>query len=826
MISNEPLFSERTTFFVNVILPLAIGKSYTYRVPEEFREQIAVGKRVIVQFGKNKVYSALIEEIHTNPPKIYEAKYILNVLDEQPVIHSEHLRFWDWIASYYMCRKGEVMQAALPSALKLSSETSIVLKNDYPVDKEELNDREYLIMEALEIHGRLSMNDTYKILEQKNVYSVVRSLLDKRIVCVEEEIEDRYKPRLASFVMLHGQYKDRASLPALFAELERAPKQVDLLQKYMQLCRDAGEIEKKKLLDESGISAAVLQALIKKEVFISYEKTVSRLRMDDAHIPDTFELSEAQQQACTDICGHFAENKVTLLHGVTSSGKTQVYIRLIEKAIGEGKQVLFLLPEIALTAQIINRLRKYFGAQVGIYHSKFNDNERVEVWNKVLDGSYRVVLGTRSALFLPFKDLGLVIVDEEHENSYKQYDPAPRYHARDAAIYLAAHHQASILLGSATPSVETYFHASSGKYALVELNERYGGVLMPEIGIADLKYESQHKTMESHFSSFLLKEMARALQAKEQVILFQNRRGYAPMLSCTTCGFTPKCIHCDVSLTYHKLSHQLHCHYCGYRQQPLKVCPACGSSHLEMKGFGTEKLEDDLALLYPEARIARMDLDSTKAKNAFHQLLSDLEDRKIDILVGTQMVAKGLDFEHVSLIGIIHADAMLNYPDFRAYERSFQLMEQVSGRAGRRSKTGKVVIQTYQPEHEIIRSVVQHDYKKMFNREIAERRQFKYPPFTRMITLEIKHKNPETMQKASAFLAAELRRELKDRVLGPEAPLVSRIRNYYIHQIQIKLERNGLNLAEVKDFLRSSIELMQSEKEFRQALVVTDVDPA
>jgi primosomal protein N' (replication factor Y) (superfamily II helicase) len=811
-----------STIFLDVILPLAIAKTYTYRVPAEWNAEVAVGKRVVVQFGKNKIYSALISTIHHSAPVHYEAKYILNILDSSPIISPVQLEFWKWVSAYYMCNLGEVMNAALPTALKLTSETSIILNKETEIDKNELTDKEYLIVEALEMQSRIMMSDVSKILEQKTVYPIIRNLLEKKIVWVEEELEERYKPRKAVFIKLNEEYNDAGSLKILFEELERSPKQVDLLQKFIQLRKSNIDIEKKILLEESGIGASVLTTLIKKEIFYSYEKNVSRLKIDESDLLETFELSTSQQQAYDMID---ASDKISLLHGVTSSGKTQVYIRQIESVIQQGKQALFLLPEIALTTQIINRLRKYFGTDIGVYHSKFNDNERVEVWNKALDGTYKVILGTRSSVFLPFKNLGLIVIDEEHEGSYKQYDPAPRYNARDSAIFLSTLYSSKVILGSATPSMESYFNAKGGKYQLVELKERFGGIQLPEIMISDLKEEIKRKKIESNFSSIMIARITEALENKEQIILFQNRRGYAPLLMCNTCGYTSKCVNCDVSLTYHKLSHDMHCHYCGYHQKMIKICPACGGSHLEMKGFGTEKIEDDLLSIFPSARIARMDLDSTRAKNAYINLLADLEDKKIDILVGTQMVAKGLDFDNVSMIGIINADTLLNYPDFRSYERSFQLMEQVSGRAGRRSKQGKVIIQTYQPEHYIIRSVIQHNYDLMYQTELAERKQFHYPPFYRLIKIDVKHKDQNTVQNAARALARELKQELPLRILGPEFPMISRIRNYYINTITVKIGKGEISAQKVKDILRKKIELINGQKEFKSAIIVCDVDP-
>ncbi|SMO81464.1 replication restart helicase PriA [Solitalea koreensis] len=815
----------RLTLFVEVILPLAISKNYTYRIPYELNIEVKVGKRVVVQFGKNKVYTALIYKIGTRAPELYEAKYILSILDNEPITTENQLHSWEWMASYYMCSIGEIMNAALPSALKLASETRITLNREAEFDKSLLTDKEFLVVDALDIKAELTLNDIIKLLGQKTVMPIIKSLSEKRIIMVIEELQQGYKPRIESFVSLNPTYFDQDRLRDLFQVLERAPKQVDLLMTYLRLSKLKKEVSKKGLLEESASSPAVFNALVEKEIFSLEKKEVSRFKTDEIEIIRNFELSAAQQDALETIQAGFTENRPVLLQGVTSSGKTQLYIRLIEACIQQGKQSLYLLPEIALTAQMIERLKAYFGDKIGIYHSKFNDNERAEVWKKVLKGEYRIVLGARSSIFLPFTDLGLIIVDEEHENSYKQYDPAPRYNARDIALYLSKLHTASIVLGSATPSLESYFNVKSGRYRLASLQERYGGVKLPEIVITDLAQERKQRSMKSHFSGMLFRAMEQALERKEQIILFQNRRGYAPMLVCSTCAYTPKCVQCDISLTYHKHDHKLHCHYCGYKQTIFHLCPACGGTQIEQKGFGTEKIEDELAILLPNARITRMDLDTTRTKFGYQQIINDFEDRKIDILVGTQMVTKGLDFENVSLIGILNADAMLNFPDFRAFERSFQLMTQVSGRAGRRSDRGKVIIQTYQPQHKIIDWVKHNDIQSLYKSELAERSSFHYPPYFRLIQLDIKHKEIEKLNAAADMLGRELKQQLGNRVLGPEFPLVNRIRNLYIKTLLIKIEKENISLSRVKQVISESIAHFYRESEYKTTIIKIDVDP-
>jgi primosomal protein N' (replication factor Y) len=816
---------ERRTLFVEVILPLAISKAYTYRVPFELNQQIEIGKRVVVQFGKSKIYTAVIYQISEQPPQGYDAKYLIDVLDEKPIVIADQLRLWEWMANYYLCTLGEVMQAALPSALKLASETKIVKNTDTTFDKSELNDKEFLILDALDIQPELSVGDISKILGQKTVFPVLRGLLAQGIILVSEEIVEKYQARKKTYIKLSAFYDDPENRKQLFEILERAPKQLDLVLSYIQLRKNQAEISKADLLETSGSSAAAVKALIEKEVLIAYEKEVSRLQSHEEDLNADLNLNEVQEDALSLINEQHQHNDVSLLYGVTASGKTAIYIRLIEQYLAQQKQVLYLLPEIGLTTQIIQRLKQYFGNQIGVYHSKFSDQERAEIWQKVLSGEYRIILGARSSVFLPFQDLGLIVVDEEHENSYKQFDPAPRYHARDTAIALASQHQCKVVLGSATPSLESFYNAKIGKYGLVTLTERYGGVQLPDIQVVSIAEETKRKTMQSHFTSVLLEEMKAALSRKEQIILFQNRRGYAPVLVCHTCGFSPKCMHCDVSLTYHKSSGQLHCHYCGYRQELVAACPACGSAKIEQKGFGTEKVEDELSLIFPEARIARMDLDSTRSKNGFQQLLNDFEDGRIDILVGTQMVAKGLDFEKVSTIGIINADAMLNYPDFRAFERSFQLMAQVAGRAGRRNKRGKVIIQAYDTHHRVLQQVIEHDYQGLFETELMERRNYHYPPLYRLINLDIKHKDQGKLYQIADYLAKVLRQQFGDRVLGPEAPLVSRIRNYYIQTLLLKVEKKGVSVQKVKTNLQEILKKFEAESLAKGSIIQIDVDP-
>lgn len=816
-------FKERETLFVEVILPLSLAKNYMYRVPFDLNEQVAVGKRVVVQFGKNKIYTALIKSISQSAPELYQAKYIIDVVDEHPIITSQQLQLWDWMTNYYLCNEGDVMSAALPTGLKLASETIIMLREDAEVE-EILTDKENILVTALNNQKRLTIDEVSALLGQKTVYPIINSLIEKGKIYIAEEVVEKYRPLLKSFVTLNTFYQEEENLKQLFSILERAPKQLNALLTYIKLYRQQNLIPKHQLLEESGCGQAAFKTLLDKDIFKVDKRPVSRLKENEDDFVLNFELSDVQQKALIEIETGFEEKDVVLLHGITASGKTQVYIKLIEKAIENGGQVLFLLPEIALTTQIVQRIQRYFGDAIGVYHSKFNNNERVEIWNKVLNGKYRVVLGARSAVFLPFKELKLIVVDEEHESSYKQQEPSPRYQARDVAVFLAHLHQAKAVLGSATPSIESYYNAVNHKYGLVTINERFGGVELPLHEVVSISEETKKKKMVSYFSSKLIDEIAYTLEQKEQVILFQNRRGYATILICATCGFAPKCVSCDVSLTYHKTSGKLHCHYCGYHQSSINICPACGSVHIEQKGFGTERVEEELSLVFPEAKIARLDVDSTRTKNGLMQIITDFQEKKTDILIGTQMVAKGLDFDNVTLIGVINADTLFNYPDFRAFERSYQLLAQVAGRAGRRDKQGKVIIQAYDDQHRIIKQVIENKYLEMYNDELTERRQFLYPPFTRLIFINIKHKDQDLLNVAAQRFASALRGQLGRRVLGPEQPMVSRIRNYYIKQVIIKSDKET-SIQKVKSILKDTILQFQTEKDYRAVNIQVDVDP-
>ena len=830
---------ERITLFADVLLPLPVGATFTYRIPFEMNPQMKEGIRVVVQFGARKIYTALVTRIHEELPKDRIPKYILSVLDELPILSPVQFRFWNWLADYYLCHRGEVMNAALPSALKLASESKIALNPVLPEDLSGLNEKELLLVEALHNRKTIAISEVAQILDQQKTIPVIKTLIEKGIILPEEELNDPYKPKHETFVLLMPEYADdEEAIKSLFDQLEkRAKKQLEILMTFIRISQygfgTLKEVKRSDLLKQSKGTAAQLEILISKEIFETYEKLVSRFDLSGQESStEMIELTDGQKEAFASINESFKTKEVVLLHGVTSSGKTEIYIKLIREVIDQGKQVLFMLPEIALTTQIISRLRKYFGDRVGVYHSRFNEHERVEIWNGVLEHSlqqsvnrrYDIILGARSAVFLPFSNLGLVVVDEEHDSSFKQMDPAPRYNGRDAAIVLAQLHGAKTLLGSATPSVESYFNAVQGKYGLVELSERYANMEMPLIQVVNVKESLRQGLMKSHFSSELLVQLESVLANGEQAILFQNRRGFSLRLECDICHWMPSCKNCDVSLVYHKKINQLRCHYCGY-VAPIPVrCPECHGTNIKMRGFGTEKVEEELGLIFPKARIVRMDLDTTRSKHSLQQIIGDFESKKIDILVGTQMVTKGLDFDHVSLVCVLNADNMLSYPDFRAVERSFQLMAQVGGRSGRKNKQGRVIIQTYNPDHLVIRYVVKHDYKAMFMQQLAERQKFKYPPYTRLVMLKLKHKDPDLLNKAADNLAASLRKVFGKRILGPEFPVVSRIMNYYIKQILFKIERSSTT-GSMKTRMVEEIEKFQQNPGFRSVKVIMDVDP-
>ena len=812
-------------YFIEVVLPLAVSKTFTYQVSEAEFHYIQIGMRVAVPFGKTKIYTALVLDKTNTPPQLYEAKEIHQILDEKPVVNLHQIEHWKWIASYYMCSLGEVFRSALPSGYILESETIISAKENTEIDSNELKDDEYLILEALKSQSSITVQEVIKILGKKTVFPIINRLLAKGALVLQEEISEQYKPKLVRYIRLQEEFLQQERLAELLEMLSKAKKQRELVLHYFQLqAREKAPISVKKLIETSGSSAAIVKSLVDKTIFEEYYIVQDRVTFDKDD-DSQFTLSEAQQVAFESIQENFISFDVNLLHGVTASGKTEIYIKLLEQYIKEGKQVLFLLPEIALTTQLVQRLTAYFGNEVAVFHSKYTNNERIEVWNQVLENSpkAKVVIGVRSALFLPFSNLGCIIVDEEHEQTFKQHDPAPRYHARDAAIVLAKQHGAKVVLGSATPSLETYYNVQTNKYGLTELKVRYGNVVLPEIKLVDLKDKYFRKKMSGHFSDELLEEITETLSKGEQVILFQNRRGFSPYVECMTCGHVPHCPSCDVSLTYYKFKNQLRCHYCGHSIANPTHCHSCQSVDLTTKGFGTEQIEMELKTLFPEKNIGRMDQDTTRGKFGFEKIIDSFKNREIDVLVGTQMLAKGLDFDNVTLVGILNADNLLNQPNFRAYERAYQMMMQVSGRAGRSEKKGKVVIQTYNPYHNTIQQVLGNDYIGMYKEQIYERQNFKYPPFFRLVKLTMKHRDFDKLKEGSMWLYNVLSQNLDMPVLGPEEPAINRIRNEYIRTIMVKIPVQK-HLGNTKKNIAKVLMSFETVPQYRAIKVKVDVD--
>lgn len=813
--------------YAEIVIPLALPKNYTWSVPDSLLDSIHVGCRVEVNLGKNKKYAGIVKRLHEDKPQFIEPKDILNLLDAEPVVFDQQLHLWAWMASYYMCSEGEVMAAALPSHFKLSSETVLVFNEEYGDDFSALDHDEFLVAEALLIKKELKLTEVQQILDSTHVYPVISRLINKRVCYVWEALKQKYSPKKETYVLLNPQFDNEDELSKLLNEdkkLQKAEKQMELLLSYLHLVRTEGEVTKPELLKKSKATDAQLKGLVDKKILWLEKRDTDRLKYLPRDIHIDFELTSDQQNALAKINESFLSKHVCLLHGVTSSGKTLVYVKLIEKMIREGKQVLYLLPEIALTSQIIRRLQKHFGGYIGIYHSKFTQNERVEIWNKVKNGELKIVLGARSSVFLPFHDLGLVICDEEHDSSFKQYDPAPRYNGRDAAIYLASLFDAWVLLGSATPSLESYNNVTNGKYGFAELTQRYGDLHLPAIEFIDLRTIEKKDRSKIILSPPLLDGIKNVLAKNSQVILFQNRRGYAPYQVCNVCGWIPQCKYCDVSLTYHKFTNKLICHYCGTTYPPVQTCLACGSHDFIQRNFGTEKIEEQLQEILPEARIARMDVDSVKGKNAHDALIQQFEQKRIDVLVGTQMVVKGLDFDNVDLVGILDADGLLSFAEFRVNERAYQLMEQVSGRAGRK-QPGQVLIQTMNPNHPVLQFVKQHNYKAMFEEEMVKRKQFSYPPYSRLILMTFKHKIKEIVETGAVYFANGLQNKYANYIVGPAEPVINRVRNQFLIELLFKLPRDSKLIAQCKKDILEQVVLLHGEKRYRSVVVVCDVDP-
>ena len=822
-INDSTSFSK--PFFAEVIIPLALPKNYTWQIPPNLIEKAKTGCRVEVVLGKNKKYAGIIKRLHGNKPAAFEPKDILNVLDAEPIVFEWQMKLWEWIAAYYMCSEGEVMAAALPAHFKLSSETNLVLNEEYGDDFSALDNDEYIIAEALHIKKELKLTEVQQLLDSSHAYPVIKRLIEKKVCFVWEALIDSYAAKKETYVLLHPSYENEGHLADLMNNWSRAPKQLELLLSYLHLKKTEGEVIKSSLLKKSGASDAQLKGLVEKNILWLEKRAIDRLQYLPHQLNVDFNLTNAQQEAYVQLNALFGKNSVCVLHGVTSSGKTQVYIKLIEQYILQDRQVLYLLPEIALTSQIIRRLQKHFGGYIGIYHSKFNQNERIEIWNKIKTGELKIILGARSSLFLPFNTLSLIIIDEEHDPSFKQHDPAPRYNARDCAIYYASIAGAKVLLGSATPSVETFQNAMQGKYGLVALNERFGGVEMPAIELIDSKQIINKSNSKLILSPQLKEAIERSLENGKQVILFQNRRGYSPYQICTVCGWIPQCKQCDVSLTYHKLSNKLICHYCGTTYPNVTTCAACGSHAFNQRNFGTEKIEEHLEENFPKAKIARMDIDSVRGKHAHDSLIQLFEQGRVDILIGTQMVVKGLDFEHVNLVGILDADSLLSFADFRVNERAFQLMEQVSGRAGRKAERGIVLIQVINTRHPVLHFVKHHDYSSFFKYEMEGRERFFYPPYSRIILITFRHKIKEVVKEASQVFAFQLGKKLEKYIVGPAEPPISRVRNQYLMELLLKLPKDTLFISQNKVFIRDQINEIRQNKKFRSVVIVVNVDP-
>lgn len=817
-------------YFVDVIVPIPLQQLFTYSINREEAKFLKPGMRVAVPFGKSKIYTSIVYRVHDTAPIGYEVKDIYQILDEIPIVTEKQLEHWQWMASYYMCTLGEVLKSALSKSFLLESETVVVLNKDLPTESLSLNEDEHMLFKALQLHSSISIDEISNLLDRVNVFPVIHKMVEKKLVLIEEEIIEQYKPKLIRYIALHEKFQAEKHWEELLQSLDKTPKQKQVVLSYFMLVsalKSKGQkplVTYKELQEKSNVSDSTIKALINKEILNDLYIQKDRLQFDDA-LEEMKVLSPSQQKAFADVEASYKENQITLLHGVTSSGKTEIYVKLIEKVLSQGKQVLYILPEIALTTQLITRLKVYFGNKIAVYHSRYSANERIETWHHVLQNNPKaqLIIGARSAVFLPFQELGLVVVDEEHEASFKQFNPAPRYHARDSAIVLATLHQAKVLLGSATPAMESFYNARHHKYALVTLKERYSDVLMPHIKLVDLKESHFKKQMKGHFSQTLITAIEETLAAHEQVILFQNRRGFAPVVECETCGNAPQCPNCDVSLTYHQHKKQLRCHYCGYHMAMLEACMACGSSHLNHKGLGTEQIETELKALFPDYSIARMDQDTTRGKFAHAKLIEAIESNEVAIVVGTQMVAKGLDFRNVGLVGVMNADTLLNFPDFRAHERSFQMLTQVSGRAGRTEKQGRVIIQTYRPEHPVLQQVLNYDYEAMFQTQLDERREYRYPPFFRMIKITVKHRKYNVALTASQWLQSALQMVFSENVLGPEAPPVGRIKNEFLFHILIKIPKEQ-SLTKTKAAILKIQRSFFAVKDFRSVKLVLDVD--
>lgn len=814
-------------YFAEIILPLALPGTFTYEISPADLPYLKIGQRVSVPFGTQKLYTGIVHSFHQNKPEIFKTKTIDSILDTEPLVTEIQIKFWEWLASYYMCSLGEVYRNVFPSALKWESETFVKFIGSLQDIQEELTDEEWMVVQQLDKKGLLSVSEIAKIVERKSTISIIKSLWDKGLVLLDEVLKEKYTPKIERFVRVKPELKtDEKLFNASLEQLKNASKQREtILQLIVEEAQSPKPIKISQFLKKYGGSHSMMNSLAEKGMIEIYQLETSRIEEVSNDIVDTELLNYEQSQALKIIGENFQENKTVLLHGVTSSGKTEIYIKLIEQYLEEDRTTLFLLPEISITSQMVERIRKHFGDMVGIYHSKFNQNERVELWNKTLNGDYKIIIGARSALFLPFQDLGLVVVDEEHESAYKQTDSKPYFHARDMALVLGKYHGARVILGSATPSLESYYNAQSGKYGYVQLTKRFSDVQMPKIELVDLRQALRNKEITGDISLIMQDAIRDTLKEGKQVLIFQNRRGFAPVMECLSCGHSPFCPNCDVPLTYHKFSNLLKCHYCGHAQAKPNKCYNCQSLELTTKGIGTEQIEIQLQSMFPDKKIARMDVDAMRKKHAYEKTIEAFEQQEIDILVGTQMVAKGLDFSNIGLVGVIRADSLLNFPDFRAHEKAFQLLTQVAGRAGRRKEQGRVLIQTFNPDHQVLQNVTRYDYEKTAKDILYERKSFLYPPFLRLIQISFRHAKAERVDKVSQeFVKLLLPYFDAKHLLGPEEPSIGRIRNLFIRNVLIKIPEKA-SPQKVKILIQKSIESLQTIQAFRSVRIDIDVDP-
>ncbi|MDG1761147.1 MAG: primosomal protein N' [Flavobacteriaceae bacterium] len=809
-------------YFADILLPLPLDNLFTYSISQSESKLLQNGMRVIIPFGKSKMLTGFVMNVHQNPPSTYQAKEIEFIIDESPLVNLVQLAHWKWISEYYLTPMGQVLKTALPSLFLLESETELEWISDDNLSKI-TNHSSREIAYLLQVEQRLSLQEAQKRMPRKSLLLAIQELLDHKIIALKEEVYQGFRPKTKNFLKLHQRFSSPEIMKDLQDLLLKKPLQKSVVETLAKLPLDSN-ITSKELQELSGVSSSTINTLLKKEILVRYSKIVDRF-IFEGKTTQTQALSHAQNLAFQEIKESFNHKKVVLFQGITSSGKTEVYAHLIEEILAQNKQVLYLLPEIALTTQLVGRLQRYFGEQLVVFHSRYSQSERVEVWNKVAanDSKARIVLGARSSIFLPFVDLGLVIVDEEHESAFKQYESAPRYHARDSAIMLAHLHETKILLGSATPSLESYYNAQHNKYGCVTLSERYGKVIPPKVTLIDLKESYRKKQIKRHFSEELIAAIEQVLANKEQVILFQNRRGYAKFLECLSCGFVPQCPNCDVSLTYHSSDHQIKCHYCGYHTPYFSHCGACESSNVFSRGLGTQQIQEELAMMFPNTKVGRMDFDTTRKKNSYEQLIKGFENQEFQILIGTQMVTKGFDFQNVALVGVLNADGLLNFPDFRSHERCFQVLQQVAGRSGRSNKQGQVIIQTYSTTHPILIQVVKNHYNEMFESQLAQRELFRYPPFVKLIRIVLLHKDFQKVKEGAAWFATALKGGFQNHVLGPEAPLIERIRNQYQQQILIKIPQD-FDLKKSKSFIKKIHKSFVSVGTFRSIKIQIDVD--